>query len=141
MSGGGICQPVEEVLAAYKKFKAARNLSDAALIMKIDIKTLKIILDCELNPVTLEELRESLPDASPRYIAYVYKQVHGDGRVSYPMMFIYYAPPQLRPDIAMMYSSSLQPLYTKLAIQKVFELQTPEELTDEWIRDKLAIFG
>jgi len=136
----GICQPVEEVFEKFKKFKNARNLSDAALIFKIDIKTLKIIMDQELTNVTLEDIQAELPDSSPRYIAYIYKYSHPDGRIAYPLMFIYYSPPQLRPDIAMMYSSSLQPLYTKLQIQKVFELQSAEELTEEWVKSKLAFF-
>lgn len=136
----GICQPTPEVLEAFKKFKGARNLSNAALIMKVDMKECKIIIDQELNDVTPESLQDELPDAVPRYIVYIYKHMHRDGRVAYPLCFIYYSPPQLKPEIAMMYSSSLQPLYSKLQVQKVFEIQTPSDLTEDWLKQKLEFF-
>ena len=33
-----------------------------------------------------------LPEFNPRYIAFSYCHTHDDGRVSYPLIFIYYCP-------------------------------------------------
>ena len=109
--------------------------------MKVDVKKLTIIKDQVLYDVTPEMLQDELPSAVPRYIGYVYKYTHKDGRESYPLCMIYFAPPQIKPNIAMMYSSSLNQLYSTLEIQKVFEIRKPHELTEEWLREKLAFFG
>lgn len=44
------------------------------------------------NDISVEDLAEELPDTSPRYVVYSYKYTHKDGRVSYPLIFIYYCP-------------------------------------------------
>lgn len=109
--------------------------------MKVDPKRLMVVLDQELDDVSLEQLQDELPSAVPRYIAYSYRYVHKDDRVSFPLVMIYYSPPQIKPELAMMYSSSLQQLYTHLQIQKVFDVRKPSEMTEEWLRSKLAFFG
>lgn len=40
----------------------------------------------------LEDLEEALPETSPRYVILSYEYKQSDGRVSYPLMFIYYSP-------------------------------------------------
>jgi hypothetical protein len=40
----------------------------------------------------VDDLRESLPEHQPRYVVYSYRMEHADGRVSYPMCFIYITP-------------------------------------------------
>jgi hypothetical protein len=40
----------------------------------------------------VDDLRESLPEHQPRYVVYIYRREHADGRVSYPMCFIYVTP-------------------------------------------------
>ena len=105
------------------------------------MKNLKIIVDQVLDNVTIEDLQEEMPAAVPRYIVFAYKHTHKDERVSYQLVFIYYAPPQIKPELAMMYSSSLQRLYSQLEIQKVFDARKPSELNEKWLLDKLAYFG
>ena len=45
-----------------------------------------------MQGVTLDELAESLPAHQPRYVAYSYCLKHDDGRVSYPLCFIFISP-------------------------------------------------
>jgi len=40
----------------------------------------------------VDDLRESLPGHQPRFVVYSYRMEHADGRVSYPMCFIYITP-------------------------------------------------
>jgi len=40
----------------------------------------------------VDDLRESLPGHQPRFAVYRYRTEHADGRVSYPMCFIYITP-------------------------------------------------
>eukprot|EP01105_Mastigella_eilhardi_P012569 TRINITY_DN2871_c0_g1_i1.p1 TRINITY_DN2871_c0_g1~~TRINITY_DN2871_c0_g1_i1.p1 ORF type:complete len:143 (-),score=52.10 TRINITY_DN2871_c0_g1_i1:72-500(-) len=139
-SGAPICTPTEDVLERVKKFRMMRDPKNSALIMKVDVKEHTIIFDDELVDVTLEELQDSLPDSVPRYIIYVYKYTHQDGRVSFPLSFIYYAPPQIKPNLAMMYSSSLQPFFAQANVQKMFEVRHSKDLTEEWLKSKLSFF-
>eukprot|EP01105_Mastigella_eilhardi_P012570 TRINITY_DN2871_c0_g1_i2.p1 TRINITY_DN2871_c0_g1~~TRINITY_DN2871_c0_g1_i2.p1 ORF type:complete len:158 (-),score=52.92 TRINITY_DN2871_c0_g1_i2:72-545(-) len=154
-SGAPICTPTEDVLERVKKFRMMRDPKNSALIstsgvelvgshfaatVKVDVKEHTIIFDDELVDVTLEELQDSLPDSVPRYIIYVYKYTHQDGRVSFPLSFIYYAPPQIKPNLAMMYSSSLQPFFAQANVQKMFEVRHSKDLTEEWLKSKLSFF-
>ena len=109
--------------------------------VKVDVKAQKIVVDQVLSDVTIEDLQDEMPSAVPRYIVFAYKHTHKDERVSYQLVFIYYSPPQIKPELAMLYSSSLQRLYSQLEIQKVFEVRKPSELNEKWLLDKLSYFG
>jgi len=51
--------------------------------VKIDTKKLLVVEDQLLDPCTLEELREELPDNTPRYIVLSWEYHHkADGRIS-----------------------------------------------------------
>lgn len=60
--------------------------------VKVDREKQQVCVDEMLDDVTLEELREILPGHQPRYVIYCCKMEHGDGRVSFPMCFIYFTP-------------------------------------------------
>ena len=109
--------------------------------MKVNPKTQEIVLDQALTDVKIEDLQEELPTAVPRYIVFAYKYTHKDERVEYPLSFIFYSPPQIRPDLAMMYSSSINIINNELQVQKIFNISSVEELTEEWLLDKLKFFG
>ena len=136
-----VCTLADGVLEQFREWKKPRTLANAAFIMKVDVKTQKIVVDQVLSDVTIEDLQEEMPSAVPRYIVFAYRHVHKDERVSYQLVFIYYAPPQIKPELAMLYSSSLQRLYSQLEIQKVFDARKPSELNEKWLLDKLAYFG
>lgn len=61
-------------------------------IVKVDREKQQVCVDEIFDNITLEELREILPGHQPRYVIYCCKMEHGDGRVSFPMCFIYFTP-------------------------------------------------
>ena len=56
--------------------------------------------------ISLEDLAEQLPAHQPRYVAYSYCYTHDDGRVSYPLCFIFISPAGCKPELQMMYAGS-----------------------------------
>ena len=55
---------------------------------------MEIVMIEQLDDVTPEEIGEELTDSpfEPRYVMYMYEYKRDDGRVSYPLCFIYYNP-------------------------------------------------
>lgn len=113
-----VCDINDDVKDGLKNFRFRKNKSNSALICKFDFFLLLLIIfiDCQnkiknfflqvkvdrekqkicidniLDDISIDELRESLPSHQPRYVIYSYKMQHHDGRVSYPMCFIYFTP-------------------------------------------------
>ena len=56
--------------------------------------------------ISLDDLAEQLPAHQPRYVAYSYCCTHDDGRVSYPLCFIFVSPAGCKPELQMMYAGS-----------------------------------
>ncbi|KAG7272734.1 hypothetical protein CRUP_031058 [Coryphaenoides rupestris] len=65
---------------------------------------------------------------------------HDDGRVSYPLCFIFSSPCGGKPEQQMMYAGSKNKLVKTLQLTKVFEVRTTEDLTEEWLKEKLRLF-
>lgn len=63
----------------------------------------------------------------------------GDDRVSYPLVFIYYAP-EASAKLNMMYASTKTRLAKALELNKEFEIRDKTELTEEWLNKKLQFF-
>ncbi|KAJ7988736.1 hypothetical protein DPEC_G00312320 [Dallia pectoralis] len=70
-----------------------------------------------------------------------YKYEHSDGRVSYPLCFIFSSPIGCKPEQQMMYAGSKNKLVQTVQLTKVFEIRNTEDLTEEWLREKLGFFG
>ncbi|KAJ2325047.1 hypothetical protein GGH92_010537, partial [Coemansia sp. RSA 2673] len=104
-----------------------------AYMMKIDRNTHTVVEDEYYAETTLGELAEELPIGSPRYLLLSYSYKHGDGRVSYPLVLVYYCPVSARPDDLMLYACKLN-IFVKLAkLDKTFTLTDSESLTQEWL--------
>ncbi|XP_065832649.1 glia maturation factor gamma-like [Oscarella lobularis] len=120
-----------------EKLNTRRFRKGAAIIMKIDPQTQMVKLDEEHNDMTLEEVAEKLPERQPRFIAYSFKLNHGDGRISYPLCFIFLCPKACETNTGMTYIGSKESVVKEGQFTKVFELQEKEEMTDAWLKDKL----
>ncbi|KAK3733579.1 hypothetical protein QZH41_008475 [Actinostola sp. cb2023] len=81
-----------------------------------------------------------LPLHHQSFVFYSYCHKHDDGRVSYPLCFIYISPPGCKPELQMMYAGSKTNLVKEIEATKVFELRSLEEFTEEWLLSKLAFF-
>uniref|UniRef100_A0A3Q1BWI5 Glia maturation factor n=1 Tax=Amphiprion ocellaris TaxID=80972 RepID=A0A3Q1BWI5_AMPOC len=74
------------------------------------------------------------------FIVYSYKYIHADGRVSYPLCFIFSSPMGCKPEQQMMYAGSKNRLVQAAELTKVFETRNADDLTEEWLKNQLAFF-
>ncbi|KAK2492150.1 hypothetical protein MC885_006665 [Smutsia gigantea] len=176
-----VCDVAEDLVEKLRKFRFRKETNNAAIIMKIDKDKRLVVLDEELEGISPDELKDELPERQPRYpflsalkkiyflyffnlrktfIVYSYKYQHDDGRVSYPLCFIFSSPVGCKPEQQMMYAGSKNKLVqtaelTKVVFVfdllveavfpliepfKVFEIRNTEDLTEEWLREKLGFF-
>eukprot|EP00300_Choanocystis_sp_HF-7_P041896 c8673_g1_i1.p2 GENE.c8673_g1_i1~~c8673_g1_i1.p2 ORF type:complete len:160 (+),score=39.46 c8673_g1_i1:31-480(+) len=135
-ASGSVCTVGDDVPEAFKAFRK-KNAPSGALILKVDKETLQIHVDQTIDAISLSDLAYDLPDMSPRYILYSYKWDRpgpgGTSRVSYPLILIYYCPRDGEPYLSMMYSSSKIVLTSTIDVNKIFDCQDSEELTEEWL--------
>merc|ERR1712189_92568 len=85
-------------------------------------------VDEELEDCTVEELRESLPTHQPRFVAYSFCHNHNDGRVSYPMVFLFSSPPGGQTELSVMYAGSKTNLVRETGMTKLLEVRDMEDL-------------
>ncbi|XP_059155594.1 glia maturation factor beta-like [Physella acuta] len=136
-SNVSVCDMSPEVVALLKKFKLRKEKNVAAIVLKIDKTSLKIVLDEEYENISVSDLQDELPPQQPRYVCLSYVQNHDDGRVSYPLIFIFISPQGCSPEQQMMYAGSKTKAVKDGDFTKVIELRSLDELTDETILDKL----
>jgi len=131
------CEIPASVKEAGKQFKLSKKTS-VALIMKI--KDLVVEVEETLEEKTLEDIAANLPDSAPRYILYSYQHKHADGRISIPLVFIFYCPRDINPKLNMVYTSTKTRLINELQVMKTFDVQSSDDLTEEWLKGKLKLF-
>jgi len=135
-----ICDVDPTLIEKMKKFRFRKEQTNAAFTMKIDKDKLMILEDEAFENVSIEELASELPETQPRYVVYSYRHER-DGRVSFPLIFIYYSPTGVKPEMHMMYASSKVNLVQKLDLAgKVFDVRVADEMTLDWLKDKLSFF-
>jgi len=133
------CEIPAEVKEAGKKFKLSKKTS-YALIMKINKEKLIVEVEDTLEDQSISDIANTLPDSAPRYILYSYQHKHPDGRVSIPLVFIFYCPRDINPTLNMLYASTKTRLINELQVMKTFDIQISEDLTEEWLKNKLKLF-
>ncbi|XP_019406527.1 PREDICTED: glia maturation factor beta [Crocodylus porosus] len=127
-----VCDVAEDLVEKLRRFRFRRETNNAAIISK-----LKPLPTKGISP---DELKDELPERQPRFIVYSYKYEHEDGRVSYPLCFIFSSPVGCKPEQQMMYAGSKNKLVQTAELTKVFEIRNTEDLTEEWLREKLGYF-
>ncbi|KAI0221147.1 Glia maturation factor beta [Lamellibrachia satsuma] len=136
-----VCELDAHCKELLKKFRFRKAKNNAAIVMKIDQGSRMILVDEEYEDCTLDELQDELPASQPRFLVYSCSLDHGDGRVSYPLSFIYVSPAGCKPEQQMMYAGSLKSLVDDAGFSKVFEVRSTEDLTEEWLLTKLKEFN
>lgn len=63
---------------------------------------------------------------------------HDDGRLSYPMCFIYYTPRDSQMELQIMYAGTKLALQKEADLTRVYEVRELDELTEEWLKEKLS---
>ncbi|XP_071783417.1 glia maturation factor gamma [Centroberyx gerrardi] len=135
-----VCEVDESLKEKLRKFRFRKETNNAAILMKIDMERQLVILEEEYEDISLDDLRDELPERQPRFIVYSYKYVHADGRVSYPLCFIFSSPMGCKPEQQMMYAGSKNQLVQAAELTKVFETRNTDDLSEQWLKDHLAFF-
>uniref|UniRef100_A0A670JC86 Glia maturation factor gamma n=1 Tax=Podarcis muralis TaxID=64176 RepID=A0A670JC86_PODMU len=116
-----VCDVDPELKEKLKKFRFRKETNNAAIMMKVDKDRQLVVLEEEFQDISPEELRCELPERQPRFVVYSYKYVHDDGRVSYPLCFIFSSPVGCKPEQQMMYAGSKNRLVQAAELTKVFQ--------------------
>ncbi|CAG9134316.1 hypothetical protein JYU34_021882 [Plutella xylostella] len=135
---GQVCDIGDDVKEVLKKFRFQKHSTNSALILKVNREKQLLEVDSELEDVQLEELQETLPGHQPRFIVYSYKLEHDDGRVSFPMCFIFYTPRDAHMELQVMYAGTQRALAAAVGAPRLLEVREIDELTDEWLKEKLV---
>lgn len=137
MSSQKICDIERDVTDALKAFRFRKSQKNAALILTVSRAKQKVCIQELLEDVSIEEVQDFIPAHEPRYIIYTYKMQHSDGRISFPMCFIFYTPRGIQMELQVLYASMKMILQKEAEVTKVFEVRELEELTEEWLKEKL----
>ncbi|EAU88672.2 hypothetical protein CC1G_01045 [Coprinopsis cinerea okayama7 len=93
----------------------------------------------QLDDISIEELAEELPENSPRYVVLSYELEHKDGRKSFPLVLINWAPVSSEIGLLTLHASALLNFQNTADVSKVIEVRDgPEGLTKEIIDAKFA---
>ncbi|CEP15120.1 hypothetical protein [Parasitella parasitica] len=138
MSATSTCEIDDALVQKIKDFRFAKYESgNAAFVLQIDRKTLKIVEDKVHDDISLEDLIEELPENTPRFIILSYELKHDDGRTNYPLLFIYWSPSTAKAEMNMLYTSAKTYLQEKIEVNRGFDIHDPESLTDNNLRKNL----
>ncbi|CAD6208410.1 GSCOCG00003420001-RA-CDS [Cotesia congregata] len=138
MTSQSTCDIEDEVRKAMRDFRFRKSKKNAALIIKVNREKQTVCLDQLIEDVEIDELQEIIPSHEPRYIVYSYKMEHADGRISYPMCFIFYTPRDIQMDLQVLYATMKLVLQKEVELTKCFEVRELEELTEEWLKENLS---
>ncbi|XP_054262632.1 glia maturation factor beta [Macrosteles quadrilineatus] len=133
-----VCDIEDDVKDALRQFRFRKHNNNAALILKVDREKQKICIDSMVEDTCLDDLRDILPGHQPRYVVYSNKMEHSDGRISYPLSFIYITPQDSQRDLQVMYAGTKLALQKEADLTRVYEVRELDELTDEWLKEKLS---
>ncbi|GAB5572869.1 glia maturation factor beta isoform X2 [Prionailurus iriomotensis] len=118
-----VCDVAEDLVEKLRKFRFRKETNNAAIIiltihrkLKIDKDKRLVVLDEELEGISPDELKDELPERQPRN------------------------PVGCKPEQQMMYAGSKNKLVQTAELTKVFEIRNTEDLTEEWLREKLGFF-
>ena len=139
MSSVSVCSIDDDMNKELQAFRFSRSKKPRALILKIDPQSKELHADGELmEDITLEDLREELPEHQPRFVLYSFPYNHADARVSYPLCLIFSSPRESKTELMVMYAGSKLELEKRADANKVYELSDLDDLTFEWLQEKLA---
>ncbi|TFK30215.1 glia maturation factor beta [Coprinopsis marcescibilis] len=131
-----IPQSIKDTL---RKFRfARRNSGSAAIVIKINKAKLIMEEVEQFDDISIEELAEELPENSPRYVVLSYELEHKDGRKSFPLVLVNWAPVSSEIGLLTLHASALLNFQNTADVNKVIEVRDGAEgLTKETIDTKL----
>ncbi|KAG6331476.1 hypothetical protein ID866_7608 [Astraeus odoratus] len=92
----------------------------------------------QFDSISIEELVDELPENSPRFVLLSYELKHQDGRVSFPLVLVNWAPSTSEITMMTLHASALLDFQSIADVSKVIEVRDGAEgLTKEAIDAKL----
>ena len=91
-----------------------------------------------MEDVTLDDLKDELPEHQPRFVLYTFPYTHADERISYPLCLIFSSPRESKTELMVMYAGSKLELEKRAEVHKVYEVCDLDDLSIELIKEKLA---
>ncbi|KIR26089.1 hypothetical protein I309_05040 [Cryptococcus deuterogattii LA55] len=130
----------QDVLDALKQFRFKNSKGTSAISVKIIKNSLTMAVDEEFDGQSIEEIAEELPENAPRYVLLSHELKHKDGRISYPLLLINWAPSTSPIELMTLHASSLNYFQQVSETAKVLEVRDGAEgLTTESVNEKLLI--
>ncbi|CAD5222285.1 unnamed protein product [Bursaphelenchus xylophilus] len=133
-----VCNVPQEVVDRVKQFRFAKSKTTDALILKIDKESMTIEVEEELEDVLIEEITQEVPAHQPRFILISFENKIEDGRITYPLCFIFYCPPGCPVELTMLYAGSRNNLVQLCELSKCAEIRDLEDITFEFLANKCA---
>jgi len=129
----------QELKDSLRKFRfARRNAGSAAIVVKINKQKLIMEEVEQFDSISLEDLAEELPENSPRYVVLSYELEHKDGRKSFPLVLINWAPTSSETGLLTLHASAFLDFQNTADVSKVIEIRDgAESLTKDTVDSKL----
>jgi hypothetical protein len=127
----------QELRDSLRKFRFTRRKGNAALVVKINKQKLIMEEVERFDDISINDLAEELPEASPRYVVLSYILEHEDGRTSSPLVLINWAP-ACETSLLTLHASALIDFQNTVEISKVLEVRDGADgFTESALRAKL----
>ncbi|RDX56509.1 glia maturation factor beta [Polyporus arcularius HHB13444] len=129
----------QELKTSLRKFRfARRNAGHAAIVIKINKQKLVMEEVEQYDDISIEDLAEELPENSPRYVVLSYELNHSDGRKSFPLVLVNWAPTSSEISLLTLHASALLDFQSTADVSKVIEVRDGAEgFTKDLIDQKL----
>ncbi|OBZ69345.1 Glia maturation factor beta [Grifola frondosa] len=129
----------QELKTSLRKFRfARRNAGHAAIVVKINKQKLIMEEVEQFDDISIDDLAEELPENSPRYVVLSYELNHSDGRRSFPLVLVNWAPVASEMSLLTLHASALLDFQSTADVSKVIEVRDgAEAFTKDAIDAKL----
>jgi len=127
----------QELKGSLRKFRLTPHRTIAALVVKINKQKLIVEEVERFDDISIDDLAQELPESSPRYVVLSYILAHKDGRTSYPLVLINWAP-ACETSLLTLHASALIDFQNTIDVSKVLEVRDGAEgLTKSVLEAKL----
>jgi len=134
-----ICDISPGLKQTLEQFRFQKSKCSGAIIMKVQRDEQQLVIESELQGCDMDEIRDTLPQQQPRFVLLSYMMKHLDSRISYPLCLVFYSPSGCSPEMQMLYAGSKNNLVKACGLTKNLEIRDLDELTDEFLQQKLHI--
>ncbi|KAI0797588.1 maturation factor [Abortiporus biennis] len=118
----------QELKTSLRKFRfVRRNAGSAALIVKINKQKLIMEEVEQFDDISIDDLAEELPENAPRYVVLSHELNHSDGRKSFPLVLVNWAPQSSEMGLLTLHASAFLDFQNTADISKVLEVRDGAE--------------